>query len=249
MNRANVEDLPVTWVEPEGGSVGRNLVIWLPGFGGTKEGMDPYLHDLAGAGYVGLAFDPHQHGDRRIESQDELRDRILGNIRRHFWPILAHTSEEVPTVIDWALHELSIDRQVGIGGISMGGDIAIAAAGLDPRITAVSACLATPDWLRPGSHEPPGEPDEYAQSCYDRLNPLTHLERYRHCPALALQCGELDTQVPPDGGERFVNALAATYASYPERLQVFLYPATPHRFTDDIWRASLKWLGKFLRGP
>lgn len=248
MNRAMVKDIPVVWLDPASGAVGRKLVIWLPGFGGTKDGMEPYLRDLSDRGFVALSFDPYQHGERRIDTQEGLATRVLSNIRKHFWPILAYTADDVPTVIDWAIEELGAATEVGMGGISMGGDISVVAAAMDMRIVAVSACVATPDWLRPGSHEPPGEPDAPAQACYDSLNPLTHLQRYRHCPAIAFQSGEKDTQVPPDGGQRFVAALAETYSSCPERLEVCLYPDIPHAFTDAMWQASLAWFARFLGG-
>jgi dienelactone hydrolase len=199
------------------------------------------LQDLARAGFVGLSFDPLQHGERRIETNDQLRQRVRGNIRRYFWPILAQTAEETPLIIDWAIQILGVAPQVGIGGISMGGDISIAAAGVDPRIVAVAACVATPDWLRPGSFEPPGAPDEFAQACYDRRNPLTHLELYTHCPAITFQCGAEDQQVPPDGAQRFVAALQTTYAQRPGALTIDLQPATAHKFTPEMWQNSLRW--------
>ena len=150
VNKSVVAGIPLIWVEPESAAT-RKLVIWLPGFSGAKEGVESHLHDLAAAGFVGLSFDPYQHGERRIEPLETLRERVRGNIRRYFWPILAHTAEEAPTVIDWAMQTLGVTPQVGMGGISMGGDISVAAAGVDCRIVAVTACIATADWLRPGS--------------------------------------------------------------------------------------------------
>ena len=117
--KAVVSEIPLIWEEPER-TVQKRLVIWLPGFGGTKEAVQPYLVDLAARGFVALSYDPYQHGERRIESQEELRARVVGNIRRHFWPILTRTAEEVSTVVDWALAELDIAGTVGMGGISMG---------------------------------------------------------------------------------------------------------------------------------
>ena len=114
-------DIPVAWIEPERAER-RTLVIWLPGFSGTKEKMEPYLADLAAAGFVALGYDPHQHGERMIETLDELRARIKGNIRRHFWPILARTAEDVTQVIDWAVDQLGVGERVGMGGISAGGE-------------------------------------------------------------------------------------------------------------------------------
>ena len=107
MHSGRAGDVPLVWMEPEEEASTRTLVIWLPGFSGTKEMMQPYLADLAAAGFVGLSFDPYQHGERRIESIDQLRERVRGNIRRYFWPILAHTAEEVPQVLDWAVRHLA----------------------------------------------------------------------------------------------------------------------------------------------
>lgn len=61
-------------------------------------------------------------------------------------------------------------------GADGGGCGGVAPAGIDPRIVIAVPGIATPDWLRPGTFEPAGEADEVAQTCYDELNPLTHLE-------------------------------------------------------------------------
>ena len=76
---------------------------------------------------MALSYDPYQHGQRCSETNDDLRARIHGNIRRHFWPILGHSATDASTVIDWAIDHLSVAAQVGMGGISMGGDISLAA--------------------------------------------------------------------------------------------------------------------------
>ncbi len=245
--KARVGEIPILVIAPKE-TRGRHLVIWLPGFSGTKEGSERQFRDLAARGYVGLSFDPYQHGERRIEPQPELVSRVRGNIRRYFWPILARTAEEVTPVIDWAIRELGVKPEVGMGGISMGGDISVAAAGADPRIRVVSAVVATPDWMRPGSFEPPGMPDEAAQAAYNRRNPMTHLEAYRHRPFIAFQSGAVDRQVPPDAGERFVAALKKKiYRGYEDRLQVNLLPDTPHAYTPPMWENSVKWFEAHLK--
>lgn len=244
--RASVEGIPILVIAPKE-TKARPLVIWLTGFSGQKESVEAHLREFAKKGFVALSFDPHQHGERRIESREELVKRVRGNIRRHFWPILARTAEETPKVIDWAVKTLGVRPEVGMGGISMGGDIAVAAAGVDRRISVVSACIATPDWLRPGSFEPPGEPDTAAQADYDRRNPLTHLQLYAHRPAIAFQSGAADKQVPPDGGTRFVTALKPLYAEVAERLVVNLEPDVPHRFTPRMLDNSIQWFAKHLK--
>ena len=242
-------DLPALVYAPEQ-TKGRRLVIWLTGFSGGKDSVVAQLKDLADHGYVAISFDPYQHGERRIEPQPELVSRVRGNIRRYFWPILAKTAEEVPAVIDWAIKELGVRKDVGSGGVSMGGDISVAAAGVDPRIRVVSACVAAPDWMRPGSFEPPGAPDAAAQADYDRRNPITHLDAYRSRPAIAFQSGALDTQVPAEGGERFIAALKEKiYKGHEDLLVVNLVPNAPHSFPPVMWEASLKWFQQHLGQP
>lgn len=241
LQRTLVHHIPVVWLEPEVAGSSRHLVIWLPGFGGTKEAVEPQLRDLAAAGFIALSFDPWQHGERLAATQDELVQRILGNIRSHFWPILAQTALETARVIDWAIEELDVDGKVGIGGISMGGDIAVAAAGVDNRIVAVAPCIATADWMRPGSFEPPGSPDTYARRLYELLNPLTNTQNYAHAPAINFQSGADDRQVPPDGGQRFVEALKILHPCHTDKFDVTLHPNTSHHFSDGMWRNCLAW--------
>lgn len=244
--KAKVEDIPILVVAPKE-TKGKTLVIWLTGFSGSKESVEPHLKFFAKQGFVALSFDPYQHGERRIEPNEQLSKRVRGNIRKYFWPILAKTAEETPKVIDWAIKTLKVKKNVGMGGISMGGDISVAAASVDKRIKAVSACVATPDWMRPGSFEPPGEPDAVAQADYDRRNPLTHLELYKHRPYIAFQSGADDKQVPPDGGTRFVEALKPIYGRNHNRLVVNLQPNTPHRFTQEMLHNSLEWFQKWVK--
>lgn len=53
----------------------------------------------------------------------------------------------------------------------MGGDVAVALAGIDHRVIRVAAIVATPDWTRPGMRDirdpsrvlPQGDADHYAQ--------------------------------------------------------------------------------------
>jgi dienelactone hydrolase len=146
----HVDHIPVIWVKPENFSEPARLVIWLDGLTGHKERMKPYLANLATAGFVALSFDAFQHGERAAERLEEFIARIAGNYRRHYWPILGQTVLDATRIIDWAIENLKVSPDVLMGGISMGGDVSIATAGIDRRIHCVATMLATPDWLRPG---------------------------------------------------------------------------------------------------
>lgn len=143
---------PGTLVEPPEAIRNGQLVLLLPNFSGTKDQLTPMLEELAGAGFVALSFDPWQHGERGTESRDEMLARVFGAFRRHMWPILDQTTLDGLRVVDWAVSTFGADVTRG-GGLSMGGDVAVALAGLDRRVCRVAAVVATPDWLRPGMHD------------------------------------------------------------------------------------------------
>jgi dienelactone hydrolase len=248
-----IDHIPALWCEPQTRRSTRQLIVFVPPFSATKELMLPYLQDLAAAGFVALSFDPWQHGERGSESREELATRVFGNFRRYMWPILGQSALDMLRVIDWAVATLHVEPHVYAGGVSMGGDISVAAAGIDHRIERIAAIVATPDWLRPGMQDfanpgtllPPGTPDAYAQYFYDQLNPLTHLSAFAHGPAIHFICGEKDTHVPPDGAQRFQAALQSAYPENGDHIQVKLVPGLGHMdFIDPEpwWPECLAWI-------
>jgi dienelactone hydrolase len=238
-----VDHIPVIWFEPQIHHPQRQLIIFLHHFNGTKESTIPFLKDLAVQGFVALSFDAWQHGERGVESQEEISKRVFGNFRHHMWTILGHTTLDTLRIIDWAVATLNVMPCIYMGGLSMGGDIAVAAAGIDHRIKRIVAVVATPDWLRPGMEDafhpgtpiPTGKPDRYAQYFYDRLNPLTNLTSYSHNPTIDFICGEEDTHVPPDGAIRFQSVLRETYPA--SAIKIHLIPRMRHMDVRDpkLW--------------
>ena len=253
MPTAEPHNIPVLWREPDFHS-NRRLVIWLPGFTGSKEAVANNLDDLAQAGYVALSLDPVDHGPRARNpgpeplngAGDEFVAYNDGRLYRHFWSILAQTIREVSVIIDWAEAELGIAPPVGLGGISMGGDIALAAAGTDPRISVVAAAIATGDWAKPTSIYKLSAPNEHIQRQFERYNPLVNVERYRHLPAVAIFCGSEDEVVPPEGAVRFVQALGPIYEAAPERIAITIEARIAHEFTNSMWQGCLDWFRRHL---
>ena len=243
-NHVWIDQIPTIWIDTVQSSPHRKLAIWIPWFTGNKEATMPYLTDLSKQGYVALSYDPWEHGERAKESMEVLSTRILGNFRRYFWPILAHTAEDILRVVDWAVESLGVEPPVYLGGISMGGDIAVAAAGIEKRVIRVAALNATPDWMRPGVDIAAGTADAYSEYLFRRLNPMLHLDAYSHCPAILFECGADDKRVPPDGALRFQAALRKTYESCPDKLQVNLHAGVGHESTVKMWRNSLAWFAR-----
>jgi len=255
IHSARVENIPVQWVEPNSKLYGpRRLIIFLPHFSGTKESVTRFLTDLAGAGFVALSFDPWKHGERGSESHEEIFERVFAAFRRRMWPILGQTTLDTLRVIDWAIETLKVEPvDIRVGGLSMGGDVAVAAAALDHRIQRIGAVVATPDWLRPGMHDAfdssvlveQGLPDSYALFFFDQFNPMTHLESYSHAPQIRFFCGDQDNHVPVDAALRFQDALLLAHPEVGHRISVELIAGLAHmdvRDADRWWSECFRWL-------
>ena len=176
---------------------------------------------------------------------------ILGRLHENFaywaWPLFGNGALEVLRVLDWAADTFAVTPPFAVGGESAGGDIAVAAAGLDARIGCVAACIATPDWKRPGSRVdgvlvPPGDPDAYALFVFESMNPSTRPSAYDHRPALLFECGEDDDHVPPDGAMAFQAALADVYGDAQHKVRVRLHPETGHETTSAMRDNCVRWL-------
>ncbi|WP_438431604.1 alpha/beta hydrolase [Gorillibacterium sp. sgz500922] len=255
LTKAWAGPIPVLYREPESvpAKAERKLAIFLTGLGGTKEKQAEFLKDIAERGYVALAFDNAGHGERGTEARDDLVSRVFGNMRREGWKVLGQTVLDTSAVIDWAVTALGVSEQVRMGGISMGGDITIAAAGVDRRIVRAAPIITTPDWLRPGMREisseapvmDPGAPDEEAQAFYDRFNPITHLDRYVDGPPMRLTLGAEDRHIPPENAERFKRELGRLSGESADRIELVYVPA-PQADHADVIRRKAEWWPSLL---
>jgi hypothetical protein len=121
---------------------------------GTKQDALPILRRLAAAGFVAVSLDSWQHGQRGTEPGEQVAQRVFGNFRRHLWPILGQTTLDALRVTDWAMATLGSGPGVVAGGVSVGGDVAVALAGIDQRVSRVGAIVATPGWTRSATSTP-----------------------------------------------------------------------------------------------
>ena len=118
----------------------------------------------------------------------------------------------------------------------MGGDVAVALAGIDKRVARVASIISTADWKRPGMRDladpsrvlPQGEADAYSRWFYNYLDPITHLNAYSWGPAITFECGADDVHVPADGAQRFRAALDEVCPHAAERVRVRIHPGVGH---------------------
>jgi uncharacterized protein len=246
-----VEQIPVMWVLPEKVTPQCKLVIWLAGGFSKMETVLPILELLALVGYVAVSFDSWERGSRATEEPDVVATRAWANFPLVAFPLLGNGALEVLRVVDWAAKEFNLSAPFAVDGRSLAGDIAVAAAGLDPRIACVAAIVATPDWKRPGMHVDgvligEGQPDAYASYFYNRINPITNPRSYAHCPAILFECGAKDDHVPPDGALRFQKILADVYGEKTNRIRVNLHPNLGHGSVPKMMDNCLAWFQKHI---
>lgn len=238
-------DVPLYAVDPGEATA---VALWMPGLGGSAEENLPILERLAASGLFAVSFDPWRHGRRREETAEQLYDRVFAAFRREMWPILGRTVLDALRVLDWAAERCGGEPAIVAGGTSMGGDVAVALAGIEPRVARVAALVATPDWTRPGMQaffDQPGtvdqgEPDAQARWLFEQLDPLSNLDRYRREVAILFECGAEDDHVPPDGALRFREALAGD-----ADVTVNLHPGVGHgdgSENGEMIASCVRWL-------
>lgn len=248
-----IDHIPVLYIEPVIRRPDTQLALWIPGFSTTKESSIPMLNRLADAGFVAMTFDLWQHGQRGSESQAEIYTRVFSAFRRYMWPILGQSTLDAMRLIDWAIANLKVSADVVAGGTSLGGDIAVALAGIDTRVSRVAAIVGSPDWLRPGMHSvvdpeelvDQGVPDAYAQWFYDRLNPFAHLEAYATGSFIAFELGAQDTNIPSAAAYRFRDELKDLNPAIEDRIRIAVHEGVEHKDggrTEEILVRAVNWL-------
>jgi dienelactone hydrolase len=229
-----VDGIPVLLVEAS--EPGGEVVLWMSHLGGSAEQTLPMLERFAGAGHPAVSFDAVGHGSRGSGDPWEFAAGVLGAFRRRMWPILGQTTLEAMRVLTWAQERTGATGTARAGGLSMGGDVAVALAGIDRRVRRVATVGSSPDWSRPGMRDlrdgtrevDQGEADRYARWFADQLDPMRHLERYRAGAAISFELGGDDHHIPTANARAFVDALLDAHAMPPERLRINVHPGLDH---------------------
>ncbi len=216
-------------------------VIFLHGLHGRKEHNLYDLYLLAGLGFRASAIDLARHAER--PGSDSLADYLEANYLGAIQSIIFDTVQDVALLLDYWK---TADLNVGIIGVSAGGLIAHALAVSEPRITAVSAVITSPDWLNASVDLRP-KAGSSMEMLISSLSPVNQAQAYAP-KALLMLGGEEDDVLLPEGSRLLFDRLLPIYTSLSicERLALKIYPRIGHLYTSDMRELSLAWMKKFL---
>jgi len=257
------------------GTERRPAVLVLHGTRGRKEGMESWLTDLAGRGFVACATDARWHGELAAGDYEDAIIAAYRSQRGHPW--LYETVTDTLRAVDYLQSRPDVDpERIGMLGNSMGGMNTWLAAAADERIKVAVPCIGVTSFayqIREGRFAARcatlprfhaavaadlGKKDvdrEVAERAWSRLLPGI-LDRF-DCPRmleaiaprpLLILNGALDDRCPLEGVKLCHQAAEAEYRRLgaPDRLRLMVAPATGHQVTGEQRAAALEWLSKWL---
>ncbi|HEX6580783.1 MAG TPA: alpha/beta fold hydrolase [Actinomycetota bacterium] len=201
--------LSAWWIAPENGAA----IILLPGSGSTRHTVLDHAALVARHGYGALLIDWRGHGE------SEGRSMEFG------WG----AEPDVSAAVSFALGRPGVTRGVGVLGLSLGGEVGLAATALDPRIgAAVAEGISARSWadarLEPDPH-PVGYVNQWLTFVFvdilapePRPLPLIDLITRIDAPVLMI------SGAPPS--ERKLDPVYADAA--PDVITLWPLPDTPH---------------------
>lgn len=152
------------------------------------------------------------------------------------WQILGITTLDIYIVIDWAISNYGLNNNVVAGGISMGGDIAVALAGIDTRVSKVAAIASSPDWNRTGMTDvtdskkiiEQGNPTAFGKWLYDKINPMTNIKSFCRPLHVHIELGALDTHINSDWAFEFKKTLSKVYFDAERNIEIVINDNCSH---------------------
>jgi dienelactone hydrolase len=206
-------------------------VLWVHGYGASKETHLAELHRLADHGLLAVGIDAVAHGRRR---PDGFACRVAGSPREDaatFRQIVGETVAGLPRLVD-ELFDLGLSEpgRLAIAGVSMGGCIVYGAVATDRRYAAAVALLGSPEWTR----------SEDDAAWLDAFPPT----------ALLSITASRDSVVPPAEARELHALLSGHYHLQPERLVYRELTGVPHLMPAEDWATAtgyaVAWLTRFL---
>jgi len=204
----------------------------------------PYLGDLAAAGFAVLCLEMPTFGTRSEPKEEALSKALHWHGKTLFGQMLA---ELIGGVSYLAKHPMVDPKRIGTIGISMGGTHAWWLAALDPRLNAAVSMCCFADLgtlIETGAHDGHGPymtvPGLLAHCSTGQLASLTAPRPQLHCMGLE------DAFTPQNAILKAQDELQKCYAQTPEKLEFYIENETGHQETQKMRQKVLAFLKNHL---
>jgi len=222
-------------------------IIFYHGFASTKEAGDKELNSLMKEGYLVVAVDNVDHGERKATDFDSKYSERVGNFDDEFTKAVFNTADEVSDIIDYVISDLAPKAEkFATCGISMGGYITFRSILCDKRISVAIPILGSPTWK---SSDP----------VIQQFSPHNFASFFSPCKILSLN-GGADESVPPHNTREFHKTLDQIYGQTKENqgqrgenkssVKYIEIENAPHFMSEEdwnyLWSKVLDWFIKHL---
>jgi len=233
-------------------------VIFVHGFGGSKEQYVPRMQELAGKGFFVVAIDAYLHGERKVPGIFPAGKSLSGLGEDYsIWvhqSAVSHTARDVSKIIDALSARPEVDQsRIAVAGISMGSSTCMVLAWKEPRISVVVGLIGAVDFWYDVTKTPPGADQDAKRNALSprvrqlvaSLNPQERKSAIAP-KALFLANGARDKGIDIQSVKTFVKELHPSYEAHPDRLEMLEEPEVGHTVTDRMWSEGSKWLVRHL---
>jgi len=245
---ANNERVPGLLMLPKrGGKI--PCVIFLHGYGGSKEDIRGVASIVAREGYAVMAIDAKYHGERREPGRELYSPDINASVSG-----IIQTVIDLRRAIDYLETKPEIDSErLGYVGGSMGGILGAIFIGVEPRIKAAALIVAGGNMslmIRESQHYTMPEIREYLrkenisygdlQRILNPIDPINFIRYFSPRP-IVFHLGKYDRIVPAEAGRQL-------YEKAGEPKQVYWYDAGHDVPLDLVSARVLDFMDRNLLG-
>ena len=218
-------------------------VLLFHGLRSDGASLDDVGRQLAERGRTAILVDAPQHGARRSDVLETMPDTGTREGYARLLRILQEARDELPLLVDEVL-ALGHDR-VAIAGVSMGAYVALSAAAVEPRLSAIASVLGSPDWT-------PHEGEAASAAAQAELAPAIAESPCRRPSAfvprpLLLLNGAHDAAVRPEPARALAAVLRPEYDAVGRGdALVHVEYDVPHYVPPPVWSEMMATMTAFL---
>ncbi len=246
IDKVNIEGIPALVFKPKNTTDERlPLVILYHGWSSNKENQVMLASTIALYGYMVLAADAVNHGERGTLDYSDGK-----NVVEKFWPTIFNNTVESSKLIDYGINVLKADKErIAVMGHSMGG---FTAAGVFMRhpglktVINISGSFAYEKAEELMLSRFPGVivNEEHIRELRE-YDPIMKLDGLNNRPLLMLHGGD-DKVVPKEGEEHFYKEAESLYRNKPEDMKLVIYEGGNHSITIKMVEELIIWLQEKL---